>query len=182
MKINVTSILRDHMRTLHRVGSNQIDVVDIVVFYCVPVAIMTIAYTLEFSLTQDGYDTSVTFFGILLALLLNVQVAIFAIFQRKWDKPSDPRLADLQQKTIETRRMLLAELNANISYLTLVCCVSSSLVLIFYVWNLISGFAPALTAFLYSHFLLTLIMVIKRSHALFQREYEDEVNDCRRSD
>lgn len=131
------------------------------------------SYFMSIRLEKDVYNVSITFFGIFLALLLNLQVAIFAIFQRKWALPEDVRLREIQKGELRDRRKLLSELNANISYLTIVSCISLATMLIFYVRQMVSGWQPALTAALYAHFLLTLLMIIKRSHALFQKEYRD---------
>ncbi|AGH48790.1 hypothetical protein G432_05315 [Sphingomonas sp. MM-1] len=61
--------------------------------------------------------------------------------------------------------------NESLPALILVCCVALFAALIFFVkeWN--SGFGPAATIFLYGNFLFTLIMIVKRSHVLFQSEY-----------
>jgi hypothetical protein len=48
--------------------------------------------------------------------------------------------------------------------------------LIFYVFDMITGLAPCIATFLYIHFLLTFLMVVKRSYALFQKEYRDNPN------
>ena len=69
------------------------------------------------------------------------------------------------------KRLLLSELNTNISYLILVSCSALILFLLFYSFPMPERFATAVTAFIYIHFILSLLMVIKRSHALFQLEY-----------
>ena len=173
MKINVSSVVRDHLRTLRNVESSRVDYVDLIIFYGTPIAVAVAAFYSGFCVTIDGYSVSITFFGIFLALLLNIQVAIFGIFQRKWDAPSDPRLAEMQRQNLADRRTLLKELNSNISYLTLISCTGLSAVLMFYVFKITNGFGPAFSAFVYVHFILTFIMIIKRSHALFQKEYRD---------
>jgi hydrogenase-4 membrane subunit HyfE len=173
LKIGVGGILRDHIATLRDDGGSTISCVDILVFYVLPIAASLAAYSTCFQLTKDVYNVSVTFFGIFLALLLNLQVAIFAIFQRKWREFQDERSQHIQEETLRARRILLGELNANISYLTLTSCISLAAVLIFYVKDMQAGWAPAVTAALYLHFLLTLLMIVKRSHALFQKEYRD---------
>jgi hydrogenase-4 membrane subunit HyfE len=173
MKINVSSIVSDHFSTLYDDRSNSISKIDIFVFYIFPIALAMLTYWYGFSVTEDTYNVSITFFGIFIALLLNIQVAIFAIFQRKWDIPSDEKLAKIQKKTVSDRKTLLTELNANISYLILVCCVALVSVLVFYMKKYISGIPPSIAVFMYGHFILTLIMIVKRSHALFQKEYRD---------
>lgn len=173
MKIGISSILRDHISTLRSDGRKKTSTTDVLIFYLLPITMGVISYFLNLRLDKDVYNVSITFFGIFLALLLNLQVAIFAIFQRKWALPEDERLREIQKGELRDRRQLLSELNANISYLTIVSCISLTTMLIFYVRQMVSGWQPALTAALYAHFLLTLLMIIKRSHALFQKEYRD---------
>ena len=71
------------------------------------------------------------------------------------------------------RRKLLEELNANLSYLVLFCCFSLIVVLISYIFEWKTGIAPAICSAIYLHFLMTLVMIVKRAHALFQKEYRD---------
>jgi hypothetical protein len=173
VKISIAPILRDHFATLCHDGESKISPLDIVVFYLLPIALGIWAYVSRLRLEKDVYNVSITFFGIFLALLLNLQVAIFAIFQRKWTTPDDSRLIEMQKDRLQGRRQLLGELNANISYLTMISCISLSGMLIFHIQQMVSGWQPAFTVTLYAHFLVTLLMIIKRSHALFQKEYRD---------
>jgi len=173
VKIAVGVIVRDHFRTLYDKDAVTASVGEFSLFYGLPVIIAMLGYFQHFSLKPDGYNVSITFFGIFIALLLNIQVAIFAIFQRKWDKPLDPIEVRTQERVIATRRALLEELNANISYLVLVCCVALTATVVFYIATWVTGAAPAFTLFLYAHFLLTLLMIVRSSHALFQREYRE---------
>jgi hypothetical protein len=173
MKINISSIIRDHWATLYDARSNRTNYVDIGFFYVLPRAAAIAAYAFGFKLNPDSYNVSITFFGIFLALLLNIQVAIFAIFQRKWEPPSDARQADKQREALDNRRALLGELNSNISYLTVVSAIALVAFLIFFVAEWKEGMGPALSLALYIHFILTFLMIVKRSHALFQREYCD---------
>jgi len=172
MKIDVRYIIRDHFRTLRDAKAKRTSVFDIILFYIVPLVVASSAYYQGVTFKKaDVYNVSITFFGIFIALLLNLQVAIFAILQRRWEPSQDARMQPYQQEKFENRQALLGEVNANLSYLILVCCLALFATLIFFVreWN--SGFGPAATIFLYAHFLFTLIMIVKRSHVLFQSEY-----------
>lgn len=173
MKINVSSILRDHFATLHVAGHKRTSIADVLIFYVVPVALGSTAVSMGFEVRADAYNASITFFGIFIALLLNIQVGMFAIFQRKWEISSDPRIAEIQRETLEDRRTLLTELNANVSYLVLIACAALLASLASYIEKWEKGFAPALMVLLYTHFLLTLVMIVKRAHALFHKEYRD---------
>ncbi|RMB27734.1 hypothetical protein C8J47_3266 [Sphingomonas sp. PP-F2F-G114-C0414] len=173
MKINISSIIRDHWKTLRRADSKSLSYYDLLLFYGAPTLLAGFFYWEAMALTRDAYNVSITFFGIFIALMLNIQVAIFGIFQRRWESPTDKRLAEIQSRQAAARRTLLTELNANVSYVVLVCVISLFSVLLFYVQDWKNGVPPAVTVFFYGHFLLTLLMVVKRAHALFQKEYRD---------
>jgi hypothetical protein len=171
MKLDVRSIIIDHFCTLTKGQSAQASLVDLFLFVILPFLAAVAANCTDVVLRTEAYNVSVTFFGIFIALLLNIQVAIFAIFQRKWAVSDDAIEAQVQEGVISVRRRLLGELNANISYLILVCFVALVLSLWAYVAELNQGMAPLITVFLYVHFLLTILMVVKRAHALFQQQY-----------
>lgn len=171
MKIDIRAIVRDHLLTLYDDSTGKRSVTDIVIFVALPLAAAIIAFMKNFSVTPEFYNVSITFFGIFIALLLNIQVAIFAIFQRKWDAPKSKKLADLAEDKLLVRNKILKELNANISYLVLFCCATLLAAVVFYVFKWTEWLAPAATVLMYSHFFLTLIMIVKRSHALFRMEY-----------
>jgi len=101
-----------------------------------------------------------------------VQIALFGISQREWKFESDQLSAELRKEKLEERRELLGELNTNISYLVVVSCFAVTVFLIFYIVKMTDDLETAISIWLYTHFFLTLLMVIKRAHALFQKEYE----------
>lgn len=173
MKINVFSIVKDHFDTLYDSRSNRASMLDIILFYIFPLIAAIISYYASVSLKSEAYNISITFFGIFIALILNIQVAMFSIFQRKWEMPSDKRVAASMADTLADRKKLLIELNANLSYLILVCCVALVLSLLSFIKSFDNCVVPAVMVFLYAHFLLTLLMVVKRAHALFHKEYRD---------
>lgn len=173
MKINVASIVRDHFDTLYDSRSNRASLFDFALFYGLPVIAAGASYYVGLRLKPEAYNISITFFGIFIALILNIQVAMFSIFQRKWEVPADKRVASSMADTLADRKRLLIELNANLSYLILVCCVALVLSLLSFIKSYDNGVIPAVMVFLYGHFLLTLLMVVKRAHALFHKEYRD---------
>ena len=146
---------------------------DIILFYILPLIAAIISYCVSVYLKPEAYNISITFFGSFIALILNIQVAMFSIFQRKWEMPSDKRVAASMAGTLADRKKLLIELNANLSYLILVCCVALVLSLLSFIMSFDNCVVPAVVVFLYAHFLLTLLMVVKRAHALFHKEYRD---------
>lgn len=174
MKINVISIIRDHLRTLKNYHSGMISVGDVFLFYASPVFFGIVVVLCEFTVDLSGYNISITFFGIFLALLLNIQVAVFAVFQRKWEAPRDSRIAEIQRDSLRNKRLLLGEINSNISYLILLSSVSLIFVLTCFLLGITSPALSSILVGLYSHFMLTLFMIIKRAHSIFQREYSED--------
>ena len=172
MKIDVTPIIKDHLNTLrdHRTGKRSL--FDFTLFFVAPLASIGVPIYFKMNFDTNFYNLSITFFGIFIALLLNVQVAIFGIFQRKWEKPEDEHLASIQAEKLKERRALLGELNANLSYLVLFSCISLVSFLAFYVLKIDEKIPSCATFAIYTHFVLTLFMSVKRAHVLFQMEYD----------
>jgi hypothetical protein len=171
MKIDVSVIVINHILSFKDNRSGRFDWLDVVIFYFLPLFISLGCMFFELVFDRDAYNASLTVYSIFAALLLSVQVAIFGIFQRGWRKPEDPKLLEAYEKSVEERRCLLEELNVNISYLLVLSCFSVSYFVVVYALKLSGSVASVISAFLYIHFALTLLMVIKRSYALFDREY-----------
>jgi hypothetical protein len=173
MKIDISRIVLDHLGTLRDAETRKISLFDISVFFLLPLVSGVLCNFIRESVSVEFYNVSITFFGIFIALLLNLQVAIFGIFLRKWDLPTDERLAEIKREKLDERNFLLGQLNANISYLILICCGALVFFLIMFATCYNNSIWAAVSVALYAHFMLTLIMVVKRAHALFQREYKD---------
>lgn len=171
MKINVLSILKGHLLTLYDAKSGKISKLDIFIFYLGPFILGLICYWCRFYINESAYTLSITFFGIFLALLLNIQVAIFGIFQRKWELPNTPREKDASARKFSARQELLSELNTNISYLTVFCSLALIVFLGFFLFSLCGPAETSTLVFCYAHFILSFLMVVKRAHALFEGEY-----------
>jgi amino acid transporter len=171
MKIDFRQIIIDHFSTLRNDRTGRLSAFDIALFFALPIALGGAVFWAKITFDREVYNVSITFFGIFVALLLNVQVAIFGIFQRKPEPPKDPRLHDTYTARIVRRRELLSELNANLSYLTFVCCISLVVFIALFTFCNTSPIATGTTVLLYSHFLFTLMMTVKRTHILFQQEY-----------
>jgi hypothetical protein len=173
VKINPILIVHDHLDTLRDFGSNKRSRTDIVSFYGVPALLAFGSYWVINLATNDFYNVSITFFGIFIALLLNIQVAVFGVFQHPWQRLEDERSAEIQQDALKKRLQLLQEINSNISYAVLLSCLALFVFLGFYGLNLKLKLSTSISVFIYLHFLLTLLMIIKRFHALFRKEYQE---------
>lgn len=170
-KINIIPIIKDHVGTLKNAQNGKLSIVDFFTFYFIPLGVAIFSYINCESLDRESYSISITFFGIFIALLLNIQMAMFSIYQRKWQSADDSMSQSVDESSVENRRELLSQINSNISYLIAICCSALVVCLICYLTNFISVFISAIIVWFYTHFVLTMLMVVKRSHALFQREY-----------
>ena len=173
MKINVWQIIIDHLDTLRNDVSKRISFVDVLTFFIFPILCSILGYLACVKVSKDFYNVSITFFGVFVALLLNFQVAAFGIYNRKWSLSEDEKLSLNQVEKIGIRRRLLKETNANISYLILFSALSILFFVILYTVEKTTRMAGFVSLFIYIHFVLTLLMVVKRSHALFRKEYDE---------
>ena len=170
-KINITHILRAHIKTLYG-DDDKFPIYDIFLFFFIPFILGLSCAYLMCDLSKDVYGIAISVFSIFSALLINAQVAIFGISQREKPSHNDQQIDKLLNDEYKMRRILLSQINTNISYLIVVSCLSLIVFVVFYIFDQFMSFEIFMTFFLFSHFLATLMMVIKRSHALFQREYE----------
>jgi len=177
MKIGVSRIVKDHFRTLRDPEGKRVLLGDLVLFYFMPIAFGFVIIDLtDPSPRTDWIDQALTFFGIFLALLINVQVALFAILQRGRADPSNKKREALQQDELELRRTLLGQVNATLSYLNLVCVIAIAASLLMSVVGTETRTTVLILLIFYVHFLLTMMMVLKRAHALFQKEYDGQTS------
>lgn len=123
---------------------------------------------------SDAISLSITFYGIFLALLLNIQVGIFSIYTRKWIIPDNNTESEFALEDKIDRQTLLTQLNINISYLTVISCIFLGLLLVFYIASLDNEIISGISVAFYAHFLMTFAMISKRAFTLFDNEYRSE--------
>ncbi len=171
MKIDFRIIVSKHLRTLADAQTGKLSVWDMIVFFAFPLAAGTYVYLEQLKVSKEVHNLSVTFFGIFVALLLNIQVAIFGVYARNPRSPADGLNKAVFDKKIEDRRKILRELNTNISYLTLIGCLALFVMIFLFGRELESPLPSAISVAVFIHFLLTLLMVTKRAFILFDVEY-----------
>ncbi|MGW5841105.1 hypothetical protein ACWFZ6_24255 [Methylorubrum extorquens] len=174
MKIDVFHICTAHFRTLRNPDAKRLSSIDVFIFFMLPFIIALGSLPLDIKTGKDFYNVSIAFFGIFIALLLNIQVAIFSIFQRNWNKPLDEIMSNAQQQKLDEKKHLLKELNINVSYLIVYSCVALATFIVMFALDAGNKFSAFISTILYFHFILSLLMVVKRTFALFQGEYEIE--------
>lgn len=171
MKISLRSILQAHWATLRNVGDTKASRFDIAVFYGVPAVGAMTTYYFEVTLSPEVYSASISVFAIFSALLFSVQVAMYGVFRADRKTTNDAILNKDERCTAEETRKLLREVNANVSYLILLSCLAVTVIVSFVAAPIPSRLELAALIFLYLHFLLTVFMVLKRAHEVFDAEY-----------
>ncbi|WP_143042704.1 hypothetical protein [Paracoccus alkenifer] len=171
MKISLSSIIISHWDSLKDVGEEKISTRDIFIFYGIPFIVGGSVSLSHAAFPKEIYSVSISVFSIFSALLFSAQVAMYGVFRSDRKIPSDVILAEDERKRVQDTRLLLREVNANISYLIFLSCLSVTVFLIFFAAELPAGIESGVSIFLYTHFLLTIAMVLKRAHEIFDAEY-----------
>ena len=171
MKIGIKNIVLDHLSTLQNAKSDKISAFDIFLFYGLPLILAILVYIDKIKFGSEVFSQSIAVFSIFSALLFSVQVALFGIYTKKREEVDEYSEA-FSKERIEARRVLVRETNANISYLIVLSAGSVTIFLSCFAIKIFDRFEPALAVFLYLHFMFTLLMIIKRVHALFDKEYQ----------
>ena len=177
-KINVCPIVRGHIRTLTSGEANATRVLfsDLLLFYLLPVAAAGALVYANVVIPSGFVDFLVITFSIFIPLLANVLFSIFSI----QDKPA-------AQATPEARK-LLHDIYLNLSYAIVVAFAAVTALGVtkligqprlfvgteaFWDWfnpiatRVVWGFAFFLTF----HMVLTLLMIVKRTHSLLGHAY-----------
>lgn len=171
-KISPWAIFTAHFATLRDYRTGRLSLADISLFFLVPVLIGAILLYRNELVSGDFYKESASVFGIFAALLLNVEVAIFGIFLRRWDRPDDPATLSVLHDRESKRRTVLKELNANLSYIIFICCLGIGLCMLFFGLETNKPVYTAAVAAIYVHILLSVMMASKRAFLLFDAEYQ----------
>jgi len=185
MKINIIDIVGEHFKTLNDfevcddIALNdkrkiKISREDFLIFIVFPILISLVLVVFMPKLDIQVHSLSVSIFAIFSALLLNVQIALFSIYHRNWRRSNDANLQKMQIRKMDERRDLLKELNTNISYSIILSCFAVTYFFILYIFKLNSHIWNFFCYLIFFHFFLTLLMVIKRAHALFNQEYNHD--------
>jgi len=161
-KINVTDILSDHYATLRNESTAKISILDLFVFLGAPFSLGIILFIKRFEISDAAVTTIITAMSIFAGLLINVLVLIYTVSQGV-----DQLTATRGKEDVEAEKRFLREIFANISYAVLISIVSViALVMVDWADAFAKRLLSAVIAVLVAHFVLTLMMAIKRIHIL----------------
>jgi hypothetical protein len=182
-KINVCSIIKDHLVTLKNYNDSELNetsnpsIEDIFIFFISPLIIAAIIVYFHFVLTKDIISILVPSLSIFAALLFNLLLLIYDITRNKNNNDEESEITKLKQS-------FLKQIYSNISYsiLVAVIAVAFSVITYFYLTCIGKENTPSSyiilpmsfgVYFLGIQFILTLLMILKRIHVLLAKEFED---------
>lgn len=158
-KIDIRDILKDHFGTLVSYSDSKPRPVDYVLFYILPLVSAVVAAVRDFRLTDDAVAVLINALAILAGLLFNLLVLVHG-------------LTSVKAPTGATdKRIMLSGTYANIAYAIVVALIALvPLVLIANGVPWIRRWGSWSAVFLVIHFSLTLLMILKRLHAIMTHE------------
>ncbi|QEL56461.1 hypothetical protein [Chromobacterium paludis] len=169
-KINIKSIIISHVKTLRNSTSPDVCWSDFIVFYIIPF-VFALGLSIKFDITESFVNGVVTAASIFAGLLLNLLVLVYTVLSRQRPTPPDQNSKNRR----EIFEKILTETFSNISYSILISVVLVATCLLFYIKG---GYFPTgnrlLILFLIFQLIITLLMILKRIHSLFENELTEE--------
>lgn len=157
-RINLMKIFYDHLQTLKYADDKKYSFPDIILFYAIPLILSIIGYFKSILLTCSQVNLLITVFSIFTGLLLNLLLLIYDI---------------VSKNNNTTKTKFLHEIYSNISYTILLSIIIIfCLLLITFVSE--TALLSSIGLFLIIHFLLTILMILKRVHILLSKETEEK--------
>lgn len=171
-KIDLWLILSRHVSSLLERDDGRWPVSEYIIFFVMPV-VGGWLFALDVPRLGDAfYGAVISCYSIFAALLLSVQMALFGIFQRRSNAAGGKGKVS-EEMRLENRRTLIRELNANVSFL-IALSVMGAMISVFFLtmktWDALEVF---LSTAIVLHFMVNLLVVIKRAYVLFDKEYEN---------
>lgn len=169
-KINIISILTDHINTLRNYRTNKYKIFDLILFFLIPLPfsiILTYIYGITSNTLITIFSTSLSIFA---ALLFNLLLLIYDIVRNKDENTENHKL----------KMTFLKEIYSNISFSILVA-ISTVVISLFIalidkpktdIQKWIIYILSIVIYYLTSIFILTFLMVLKRVHVLLSKEFE----------
>lgn len=157
--------------TLKKSASERLCFSDVLVLLILP-AVMALVLANFFDLTNDLVNGVVTAASIFAGLLLNLLVLVYTVLSRQRANPSSKLESD-KRKIFND---ILNETFANISFCILISVVLVVACLLYYIKGGVFPFGNRyLIYFLIFELIVTLLMILKRIHNLFEHEISNDV-------
>lgn len=181
-RYNPVDIIWDHIHTIYDyskardIHNPQVDLGACLVFFGIPLlAALAVVHWLEVRLGDSGLNAMLTAFSLFAGLLLNMLILVYTVIKSIQVEMQQASVPTSSAKQINLERLALAkELYYNISFGVLVS-MAQIVCLLLGMWDRLTLFGGAsvvnfAVVWLAGIFVLTLLMVLKRSHVLMATE------------
>jgi hypothetical protein len=167
--LNLKPIFIDHFQTLRNEGEgrNELSKSDLVTLYGVPLLLPVVAIWRDWKL--GGVGDLLTALSLMCGLLFNLLVLSFDVALRA---AAQVRESQVESLATSTKIRLIRQLQANTTY-GLVVALAATIVLAVGASVELKHFNPWITAvltYLLSHFVLVLMVILKRIRSIFRNE------------
>lgn len=180
-KINVISIVKDHLETLENHNTSKVHFPDIFLFFIFPLIIAFFLTSLEVLLNDVMANALITSFSVFAALLFNLLLLVYDI-TGKSSTSSNSKLAD---DRLKLKKKILRQLYINISFSILVSVIEIIILILYFLkiktcdfWGfsicIFPQLPPVLSFIIYyltGLFILTMLMILKRIYKLLSTEF-----------
>jgi hypothetical protein len=168
-KVNVASIISDHIDTLRDFTTHRRAISDLVLFFATPTAAAIFSAWKGVRLRIEAVNGLLTAFSIFVAILPSLLIMVLTFLQSTQGDPAD--------RSLQLRKRFLREITANLSFsillaLTLVGISIVSLVELQRATDPIGPIGTLLLVAGSTNFVLTLLMVLRRMYALVTNEFD----------
>lgn len=163
-KLNVWSIVVEHWDTLRSHDSGARSRGDLVAFAALPVVVGVGLGLCDIRLESGAAEVFIAAFSIFAGLLLNLLLLTHTVLIRHDADRDRPK-----------RREFLRQVYRNVSYSVLTCLVALVALVVLVLFDPYGRPALVLSSATFAialHFLLTLLMVLKRVHAMLAAEFD----------
>lgn len=166
-KINVSIIFRDHLSTLIDDRTGRLQLSDFALFYFAPIFAGLVYYFRPFELPESIESALIAVFSVFGALLFSAQVALYTLSPASENPHADKILRIEQQERHSREVKYFRDINYNVSYLILLSCLFLILFIGLMVMNPENNIKGGILIASVSHFFLSLLMLVKRTHVAF---------------
>jgi hypothetical protein len=170
-KVNIFIVLRDHIATLYDDTTEKFSYGDLAFFYLLPLVFGVLYFLFPFPLPSEVNGALIAVFSVFAALLFSAQMALYGLSPREPHCGKDDTSDARERARFERDRKFFADANYNVSYLILLSCLSLLIFVAMMIASLSGSIEGAVLVVLVSHFFLTLLMLVKRTHIAFSSKY-----------
>ena len=175
-KVNTAPIIKDHFQTLKRGKENKLSSSDCFLFFGIPFGAALVVVYCWGTPGKGLVEVLTTALSIFAALLFNLLLLIYDLVKKHETKES--QATNIEDKEFTQRPKLktqiLQETYTNISFCTLIAIVTIGFLLLLYPENIFKSVIASLLSFIMYYlvgvFLLSLLMILKRTHLLMKDE------------